>query len=169
MENKNNIIVWSAVILIIIIAFVWVSRRSTGNQNTQAPLTGPSALTATESFFDFGKISMADGKVGHEFRVKNTGSKSVNITKIYTSCMCTTAILKMASGMELGPYGMPGHGGFAPAISQIVAPGEGATVKAIFDPAAHGPAGVGLIERAVYIENDSGKPVVVQFKAIVTP
>ena len=83
--------------------------------------------------------------------------------------MCTTAILKMSSGKELGPYGMPGHGGFAPSISQIVDPGEEITVKAIFDPAAHGPAGVGPIERAVYVENDSGRPVEIQFKAMVTP
>lgn len=169
MENKNNIIIWSAVILAIIIGFVWISRRSSENQNSQASLAGPSAFAIIESSFDFGKISMAKGKVSHDFLIKNSGIKSVNITKIYTSCMCTTAILKMSSGKEFGPYGMPGHGGFAPAINQIVAPGEETTVKAIFDPAAHGPAGVGLIERAVYVENDSGKPVEIQFKAIVTP
>lgn len=169
MENKNNIVIWSAVILVIIVGFVWISGRSSENPNSQASLTEPSALAAAESFFDFGEISMAKGNVSHDFRVKNAGAKPINITKTYTSCMCTTAILQMASGRELGPYGMPGHGGFAPAINQIVASGEEITVKAIFDPAAHGPAGVGLIERAIYIENDSGKPVEIQFKAVVTP
>lgn len=169
MENKNNIVIWSAVILVIIIGFVWISGRSSENSNSLASLTGPGALTAAENFFDFGEISMAKGDVSHDFRVKNTGVKPVNIIKTYTSCMCTTAILQMASGKELGPYGMPGHGGFAPAINQIAAPGEEITVRAIFDPAAHGPAGVGPIERAIYIENDSGKPVEIQFKAVVTP
>ncbi|MDO8676696.1 MAG: DUF1573 domain-containing protein [Candidatus Azambacteria bacterium] len=169
MENKNNVIVWSTVILIIIIAFVWISRRSSENQTPRASLTRPSAFSATESFFDFEKISMAKGNVSHDFSIKNSGSKPINITKVYTSCMCTTAILRMSSGKELGPYGMPGHGGFAPAINQTIMPGEEVTVKTVFDPAAHGPAGVGLIERAVYIENDFGKPVVFQFKAVVTP
>lgn len=161
--------VWSVVILIITVGFILISRRSSENKISPTSLAGPSALAAAESFFDFGKISMAKGNVSHEFRVKNAGAKPVNITKIYTSCMCTTAILQMSSGKELGPYGMPGHGGFAPAISQIVMPGEEMTVKAIFDPAAHGPAGVGLIERVVYVENNSGKPVEIQFKAVVTP
>ncbi|MBI2635200.1 MAG: DUF1573 domain-containing protein [Parcubacteria group bacterium] len=169
MENKNNIIIWSAIILAIVVGFIWISRRSSENQTPKASLTGSSALAAAESFFDFGKISMAKGNVSHDFSVKNTGSKPVNITKIYTSCMCTTAILQMSSGKELGPYGMPGHGGFAPAINQIVMPGEEITIKTIFDPAAHGPAGVGPIERAVYVENDSGKPFEIQFKAVVTP
>lgn len=169
MENKNNIIIWSAIILVIIFGFIWISRRSTENQIPAALLTGQSAFAAAESFFDFGKISMAKGNASHDFRIKNIGPKPINITKIYTSCMCTTAILQMSSGKELGPYGMPGHGGFAPAISQIVAPGEEIMVKAIFDPTAHGPAGVGPIERAIYVENDSGKPVEIQFKAIVTP
>ncbi len=169
MKNKNNIIIWSAIILVIVIGFIWISGRSAENQNTQASLTGPSALAAAENFFDFGKISMADGKVSHDFRIKNAGAKPINITKIYTSCMCTTAILQTSSGKELGPYGMPGHGGFSPGINQTVAPGEEITVKAIFDPAAHGPAGVGPIERAVYIENDSGKSFEIQFKAVVTP
>lgn len=169
MENKNNIVIWSAVILVIIVGFVWISGSSSQNSNSQASLAEPSTLVAAESFFDFGEISMAKGNVSHDFRVKNAGAKPVNITKMYTSCMCTTAILRMASGKELGPYGMPGHGGFAPAINQIVTPGEEITIKAIFDPAAHGPAGVGLIERAVYIENNSGKPTEIQFKAVVTP
>ena len=87
----------------------------------------------------------------------------------FKSTIFRAAILRTSSGKELGPYGMPGHGGFAPAINQIVASGEEITVKVIFDPAAHGPAGVGLIERAVYVENNSGKPVEIQFKAVVTP
>ncbi len=169
MENKNNIIIWSAIILIIIVGFIWISGRSSENQALPASLTGQSAFAVAESFFNFGKISMAKGNVSHDFRIKNAGPKPINITKIYTSCMCTTAILQMSSGKELGPYGMPGHGGFAPTINQIVTPGEEITIKTIFDPAAHGPAGVGPIERAVYVENDSGKPFEIQFKAVVTP
>lgn len=169
MENKNNIIIWSALILVIVFGFIWISRSSSENQDSRASITEPGLLATAENFFDFEKVSMAKGKVSHDFRVKNNGAKPVKITKIYTSCMCTEAILKTSSGKEFGPYGMPGHGGFSPAINQTIAPGEEITVKAIFDPAAHGPAGVGLIERVVYIENDSGKFAELQFKAVVTP
>mgnify|MGYP001563457757 CR=1 FL=1 len=73
MENKNNFIIWGAVILVIIIGFVWISRRSFENQTSQASLTEPNAFVAAENSFDFGKISMTKGKVIHDFLVKNSG------------------------------------------------------------------------------------------------
>lgn len=169
MENKNNVIIWSALILVIIIGFVWISRRSLENQASQASLTEPNAFVAVENSFDFGKVSMAKGEVSYDFLVKNSGIKPVSITKVYTSCMCTEAILRISSGKELGPYGMPGHGGFAPAINQIVMPGEEITVKAIFDPAAHGPAGIGEVFREIYIDTGADKPLTLSFKVNVTP
>lgn len=169
MENKNNIIIWSALILVIIFGFIWISNGRSRNQALPTSLAESGILLASENFFDFEKVSMANGKVNHDFRVKNNGAKPVKITKVYTSCMCTEAILKMPSGREFGPYGMPGHGGFSPVISQTIAPGEEMVVKVIFDPAAHGPAGVGLIERVVYLENNFGRLAELQFKAVVTP
>ena len=50
----------------------------------------------------------------------------------------------------------------------MMAVGEEATITVVFDPNAHGPAGVGLIQRTVTIEND-GKPIEFSFKVIVTP
>lgn len=51
-----------------------------------------------------------------------------------------------------------------------VKPGETVTVKAIFDPAAHGPSGVGPVERQIMISTnaDPGQ-ITLQFKAVVTP
>lgn len=125
-------------------------------------------LSAPETAFDFGKISMKDGKVTHRFTVKNKGTGEVTINKLYTSCMCTNAVL-YRSGKKFGPFGMPGHG-MIPSINQRLRPGEEVQVEVIFDPAAHGPAGVGRVERVVYLDNDaSPRPFELRIAAEVTP
>lgn len=113
-----------------------------------------SQLAVSESVYDFGTVSMAAGKVSHVFTIKNPTPKPQTATKLYTSCMCTAATL-LYKGRQVGPFGMPGHG-FIPEISETIAPGEEAAVEVVFDPAAHGPAGVGRIERTVILETSSG-------------
>lgn len=81
--------------------------------------------------------------------------------------MCTTAVL-VIDDKRSGPYGMPGHG-FIPKINETMNVGEEATVEVIFDPAAHGPAGVGRIERKITIENNAGQSLELEFTALVTP
>ena len=117
--------------------------------------------------YDFGTISMAAGNVKHAFKIRNTGNGAVIINKMYTSCMCTTATLMMGN-KQYGPYGMPGHGSI-PKIGQAINPNEEAIVEVIFDPAAHGPAGVGRIQRTITIENSAGQPVELMFSAVVAP
>lgn len=124
-------------------------------------------LQARESAFDFGSISMAAGKVTHRFWFRNEGTAPVLIRKIYTSCMCTTA--KFVKGMKvINEYGMPGHGPL-PAVNETLDPGEAAFIDAVFDPAAHGPAGLGPTQRVVTIESDTGRPVELHFAANVRP
>ena len=98
---------------------------------------------------------MASGKVSHVFAVKNTGTEPVVIEKIYTSCMCTAATLTKGE-RTFGPFSMPSHG-FIPKIGMTLESGEEAAIEAVFDPAAHGPAGVGLAERVVYLETNAAK------------
>jgi hypothetical protein len=124
-------------------------------------------LSSPESFFDFGNLSMAAGKVSHRFRIRNTGDSPVTINKIYTSCMCTTATLITLAGKR-GPFGMPGHG-VVPAIFETIAPGSGAQVEVVFDPAAHGPAGVGPTDRVVTIHTNESRPLELRFRAMVQP
>ena len=135
--------------------------------NQPSENSGPAVLSAAEDSFDFGTISMAAGPVKHEFVIKNTAEKEITITSIYTSCMCTEAVLKVNGG-SFGPFGMPGHGAIT-RVNKKLGNGQEAAVEVVFDPAAHGPAGVGQIERAVYLENDSGTPLMLLIKAMVTP
>ena len=163
--NKTTVI-GITIAIAVLGGIIWTARPNPGNNTASVPLSSIKALKAEETNFDFGQISMAAGKVKHVFKIENTGGGPVTVEKMYTSCMCTEALL-MTNGKQFGPYGMPGHG-FAPKINATINPGEEATVEVVFDPAAHGPAGVGPIERAVYLETPTGTEEL-RIKAVVKP
>lgn len=166
MENSKNIFIGIGFVVVMVGAlFLWGARAS--KEPARLVPSGVSALSAAETAFDFGSISMQAGKVKHAFTVRNGSSSPVRVTKLYTSCMCTQAQF-MTSKQRVGPFGMPGHG-FVPGIDVTLASQEEAVVEAVFDPAAHGPAGVGKIERAVYLETETGLPTELRFTAEVTP
>lgn len=125
-------------------------------------------LTADESFNDFGTISMAKGVVSKKFTVKNTDNKTAMVTKMFTSCMCTKAKL-IVGDKSWGPYGMPGHGGPIPNIAAEIPAGGESEVEVTFDPAAHGPAGIGRVERTVTLQLNGQNPIILGFRANVTP
>lgn len=135
--------------------------------SAETRFTGPRVLTSGAPAYDFGRISMAAGNVSHRYSIMNTGTNPLTITQILTSCMCTEATLITRSARK-GPYGMPGHG-YSRSVSERLAPGESAQVDVVFDPAAHGPAGVGNIDRTVTILTDAGSPLELRFNAMVTP
>lgn len=171
MSEKNKNIIAGAVVLIIVFGgLVWLARPNSGFRGASSGASNKGAavaLVANESAFDFGTISMAAGNVTHLYKIKNTSSQDAVITRVYTSCMCTSAYL-LRGDKRFGPYGMPGHA-FGGGLNEILKPNEEASIEAIFDPAAHGPAGVGAIQRAVVIETDSGKTLELNFSAMVTP
>src|SRR3989344_7702861 len=112
MKKYKDVIIGGLFVVAVVVALIVVSKPGSSGNN-QAGLAPPqnleSQITAAEKFFDFGEISMAAGKVTHSFKIKNTSTQSVEVSKLYTSCMCTTAILDI-DGQKFGPYGMPGHG-----------------------------------------------------------
>jgi hypothetical protein len=138
--------------------------------NNSSSKVSAGSLEATESFFDFGEIPLTGGLVETTYKLTNIGDEPVTIGKVFTSCMCTTASIIESDGKEKGVFGMPGHRGILTHAESLVAPGESVTVKAVYDPAAHGPSGVGLVQRSIYLEtNSQTKPKVeLRFKAMVT-
>lgn len=149
-------------------ALFFSSSPQANNQPAAAPAVKGSVLRASEQFFDFGQVSMAKGKVSKIYSIKNPSDQEIIVSKVYTSCMCTQAVIA-SGGDRKGPFGMPGHGGSIPTISLIIAPNSEAVVEAIFDPAAHGPAGVGPVAREVYVETLEGGKLTLSFKANVIP
>ena len=168
-SEKSLFLIMGAVVVFLILGVIIFGPRASSpstNATDSASLT-PSDLVTNESFFDFGTISMKNGKVSHKFKVKNPLSQTVTATKLYTSCMCTEASLIKGESRK-GPFGMQGHG-FVPSISENFNSGEEGEVEVTFDPNAHGPAGVGLIEREVFLEQTGGKIAKINIKAMVTP
>lgn len=164
--KNSSLILFGGVILLIAVGLAFIAKSDAPTPRVST--NGASVLAATEDFFDFGTIKMRDGKVSRVFTVRNDSAEQMTIQSVYTSCMCTEALVTDALGKEHGPFGMPGH--TSPRTKIEVGAGESVSVKAIFDPAAHGPSGVGLAERSIYLETSSAeKPrVELKFKAVVT-
>ncbi|MEK7636358.1 MAG: DUF1573 domain-containing protein [Patescibacteria group bacterium] len=172
---KKNYFISLIVLVILLGAIIFiVSRQQSLSVDNVSDKFLDSARTAgklfaEEQFFDFGVISMAAGNVSRVFKIKNSGISPLRIKKIYTSCMCTTATLDN-TGVKQGPFGMPGHGGFPSSLNETIEPNQEAEITVVYDPAAHGPAGVGKVRRVIYIETDAEeKPFELSFEATVTP
>ncbi|PIR96573.1 MAG: hypothetical protein COT92_00310 [Candidatus Doudnabacteria bacterium CG10_big_fil_rev_8_21_14_0_10_42_18] len=159
------IIALTVFVLLIGAGLMFSSSPSPATNSQNQAVSG--ALSAEASFYDFGTISMKDGDVSKAFPISNSSESPVTIAKLYTSCMCTKAKLKTPE-REFGPYGMAGHG-IIPRIDASLEGGQQAEVEVVFDPAAHGPAGIGPISREVYVETTDGKKLTLSFKANVTP
>lgn len=150
---------------------IWISqgsnsKESKNKQQSAAALSG--SLSVSETSFDFGTISMKNGVVTKEIVLRAREQGPATITRIQTSCMCTSVVLKKG-GRTFGPFGMPGHG-IVPSIREDVGVGEDAILEIAFDPNAHGPSGVGRIDRVVTVEQGGGQqPIQIEFSAVVTP
>lgn len=166
-NKKANLIIFSTItfLAIIFVALIWIS--ASGPNASSGKQISNSKLTSDQTLFDFGKISMVRGKVKTSFKIKNMTSDAIKVAKIYTSCMCTEASL-IYNGKTEGPFGMITMG-FVPTINEDIAPGGEATVEAEFNPAAHGPSGVGSVVRQVYVDTADGGKLTLEFKAQVTP
>lgn len=181
---KNTII--SLVIIIIGVAsLVWWS-NSAGDKELSAPDNTKShpargngvanALTALETFYDFGTISMKNGNVSKIFKINNSSAGDIRLTNVSTSCMCTAAYILKEDGSKIGPFGMPGHGGNTSMpghgngkAGEIISAGESRDIEVVYDPNAHGPAGVGMISRSVYLKDENNNVLELKFKVNVTP
>lgn len=184
MKDKNRIIVFISVVVILFIGLFLLGRPSKNEgssisaksipQSAQelvnshtVPVSG--VLTAEETFYDFGTISMKNGNVSKVFKVTNSTSEDIKVPSLTTSCMCTTAYIIKEDGSRSRPFGMPGHGGAVPKANAVVKANGLLAIEVVYDPNAHGPAGVGLIERAVFLEDENRNVIEFKFKVNVTP
>lgn len=162
----NKTIIAVALMAVGIIGLMWwgrVAQKSAG-----ATVSQSSELTASEKMYDFGTISMKNGLVTKDFIVTNSTRKDIYLSSLVTSCMCTKAYWVDPLGTTKGPFGMPGMG-FVPPLNEILKSGESRIVRAVYDPNAHGPAGVGPINRFLTLTDSSGGKIQFEIKALVTP
>ncbi|MDP2655329.1 MAG: DUF1573 domain-containing protein [bacterium] len=171
--KSNTISIVAVVLIIFAVLFVlgYAGKGGTTSQVNVAPgssSTSKSVLTAQEIFYDFGTISMKNGNVTKEFKVENTTGQDINVSTVLTSCMCTSAFIVLPDGNIKGPFKMPGMG-YVPPANEIIKAGESRVIRVVYDPNAHGPAGVGRINRFVTLTDDSGGTVQLEIEALVTP
>lgn len=146
---------------------MWWGGQSQASLPSQEQTEAKSALTSNKSLFEFGTISMAKGNVSTVFKVTNPTNKDINVESITTSCMCTKAFVLNGTSKK-GPFGMPGHA-VVPKANELIKAGETRDIEVVYDPAAHGPAGVGPIDRFIYLQDTSGSVLKLEIKATVTP
>ena len=161
-KKTKKLLSWGVGIAFLACITAFVVMGNGNSDQTNRAQYSASVLDALEKTFDFNTISMKDGNVSHQFEIRNDGVEPVVIEKVYTSCMCTTAYITDSSGKRYGEFGMPGHTGSSGTKIEV-APGEAANVEAIFDPNAHGPSGVGFIQRSVYLETNSAASPKMEF------
>jgi hypothetical protein len=172
MKEKNKIIVFIVVVVVLLGGLFTFAKPGKIeikeiNVNSDVP-SSTLTLEVLETFHDFGVISMKNGDVSKVFAISNPTDQDINLEKLFTSCMCTVAYFIQSDGSKKGPFGMPGMG-IVPKLNKTIKAGETASIEVVYDPNAHGPAGVGMIERSVFLEDENNKVVEFKFKANVTP
>lgn len=129
--------------------------------------TGQGRIEVNPQEYDAGIVSMADELVRKTFEIKNAGQGDLKITSISTSCMCTTARLKV--GDKTSPeFGMAGMDNAPTFWSQKIAPGEKGYLEVTFDQALHAEQGLGDIIRAIYISSDDPQNQRTEVRLIVS-
>lgn len=150
MTNTKWIVGMVLFTLIVMFGGIWfvsgtASPQITTSQNAKADVADPTS-------YDWGNILMNNGNVTKTFTIKNTGTDTLKLFNVKTSCHCTVANITI-NGVASQYFGMSGVSSWIGEVS----PKEEAKLTAVFDPAFHGPQGVGPITRFVSIEtNDPG-------------
>ncbi|OGG83042.1 hypothetical protein A3A42_03330 [Candidatus Kaiserbacteria bacterium RIFCSPLOWO2_01_FULL_55_25] len=168
---KPKTLIYSGLFVLLIIGLLASGNAAKGGTASVQGVSSraqKSALMAPLVFHDFGTISMKNGNVTKEFTVTNPTAEAITVETVFTSCMCTTAFLVGPDGTTKGPFRMPGMG-YVPPANETIPAGENRTVRVVYNPNAHGPAGVGRIDRFVTLTDDSGGTLVYEIKANVTP
>lgn len=166
--DKKFLILIAAMIFGIIGIAILVSSSSTSQTKATISKTDGAKISIDHNSKIVGDIGYSKGILYHSFPIKNSGAKDLEIANMFSSCMCTKTYLKIEE--KEGPkFGMKG---MSPSSSWkgILKPGEKAEIIAAFDPAYHGPQGVGQVSRIVSFEtNDPDHPYVeLSFEGIVT-
>ncbi|MBI2612383.1 DUF1573 domain-containing protein [Candidatus Kaiserbacteria bacterium] len=165
MDTKT---IFAGAIVLLAIGGLFFWGRVNQAASSETPSVRASALAAAEVFYDFGEISMKNGNVEKIFEIENPTDKDITLASLMTSCMCTNAYIVKGAARR-GPFGMQGHSGPVPRANEIIPAGGTLAIAVVYDPNAHGPAGVGAIDRFVYLVDDEGGQLSFEIKANVTP
>lgn len=165
MPTKIDPVVTGVIIIsiVIIVGIIFASSKSSSElpsvsytvQDKEKP-----QLQISERSFDLGKMKVSDIRA-EDITLKNTGSKPLSISNVYTSCDCTYVEIQI-------------DGKTSPKLSMTrsswqsqIDPGQSAVLKVTYQPSIMPVQGA--VNRSVYFKtNDPVTPdVAVGFKAFV--
>ncbi|MBI4129757.1 DUF1573 domain-containing protein [Candidatus Roizmanbacteria bacterium] len=144
------------IILIVIASFLLlgvgvVIAGRVGNSAT-VKIAENAQAEVNETSFDWGDITLNGGNATKTFAIKNTGTSSLQLANVKTSCMCTTASVTV-NGEKSPEFRMHANSSWLGTVE----PQAAAQLEVIFDPAFHGPSGVGAISREIIVETNDPK------------
>lgn len=153
MNDKKIIVGFVVFTLLILVGGVYILTASSTNPTT-VNLSQNAKAFVDQKTHDWGTIPYSGGNVSKTFTIKNTGTEVLKLTNIKTSCACTYAQLTI-DGRVSPKFGMHTQSAWV----GEVAVGKEASLAVVFDPAFHGPTGVGPMERLISVEtNDLSSP-----------
>ncbi|MCR4280468.1 MAG: DUF1573 domain-containing protein [Candidatus Komeilibacteria bacterium] len=135
-----------AVVLVLVVVYALSSKTAEPVVDAQ--------LRVAETNWNWGDIAMRDGIASKEVEMTNDSSTPITITRMETSCMCTTVQIMHVDGSKSALRGMVGHGSNA-TLSETIAAGETVKLKINFDPNAHGPNATGRMSRSIILQTNS--------------
>lgn len=150
-----------SVLFITVLAIVGVAYGFTKvSQKPEVTLSAGAQAVVDKTFVDWGQITYSGGKVKATYRITNSGTEVLKLFGATTSCACTSGTIT-ANGQVTAPFGM--HSTMTEVVE--IASGKDAIVEALFDPAFHGPSGVGPISRTVTVQTNDLSRQTLNFQA----
>lgn len=151
-DKKISIIFVVATLFIVIGGMFFTSKNS--SSSVTLGTSYEAKLWVDQKTHNWGRIDYNSGNVSKTFTIRNLGTSPLMLSGIKTSCMCTKAKLTI-NGVDSPYFGMHENSSW---VTEVVA-GKEALLTVIFDPAFHGPTGVGSISRQVLVQtNDKASP-----------
>jgi|SRR3989338_365632 len=147
MEKRFIVAVVFATVLVLVggnfvITSVNSSQAVKFSQNAKVDVPDPTS-------YDWGNIPYGGGNATKSFTIKNSGSEMLKVYNVKTSCHCTKAYMTI-DGNKSPEFGMSSFSSW----NGEVFPGKEAVLTVVFDPAFHGPQGIGPINRFVSVETN---------------
>lgn len=158
-QKIKKIIIISLPLILIVSGIVWGLVNYFFQEKEEVHF-GISQIEIDPLEYNAGVVSMSDESVKYTFEIRNKGEGDLELNEIWTSCMCTTARLKVND--KVSPeFGMHGNSKF---WSQKIAPGEIGYLEVVFDQAFHGPTGTGKMIRLIYLSTNDPENGKVEIK-----
>lgn len=149
MNEKKIIILIAVVSILILFGGVYIISATSQVAPQISASSNATAFTTTPTSTDFGTVKYSAKSVVRTFVIENTGSDTLKLFNIKTSCHCTKAHATI-DGLDGPDFGMSGISSW---IGEVK-PGKDAKIVVSFDPTYHGLAGVGPVSRFISVETN---------------